>query len=51
MRLLCFRGRPGQSLVTETLPDEDEEEEAWERFAAETLLEEDQEQAVSDPYL
>ena len=51
VRLLCFRGRPGESLVTETLPEDDEDEGAWDRFVAETLLEEDEEQAASDPYL
>ena len=39
VRLLSFRGRPGESLVTETLPAEDEEEGA------------DGEQAAWDPYL
>ena len=38
VRLLCFRGRPGDSLVTETLPAEDEEGT-------------DGEQAAWDPYL
>ena len=51
VRLLCFRGRPGESLVTETLPEDDEDESAWERFVSETLLEEDEEKAVWDPYL
>ena len=36
VHLLCFRGRPGQSLVTDTLPEDCEEEGAWDRFAAET---------------
>ena len=51
VRLLCFRGRPGGSLVTETLPEDDEDESAWERFVSETLFEEDEEKAVWDPYL
>ena len=51
VRVLCFRGRPGQSLVTETLPDEDEDDGAWERFVAETRTEDDEEEAGSDPYL
>ena len=50
VRLLCFRGRPGDSLVTETLPEDDEDEEAWARFAAETG-EDDEGQASWDPYL
>ena len=51
VRLLCFRGRPGQSLVTEALPEEGEEEGAWERFAEEVFAEDDEACAASDPYM
>ena len=37
--------------MTETLPEDDEDDGAWDRFVAETLGEEDEEQAASDPYL
>ena len=51
VRLLCFRGRPGQSMVTETLPEEGEEEGAWERFAEDVFVEDDGGVAVDDPYM
>ena len=51
VRLLCFRGRPGASLVTESLPEEGEEERAWQRFVSETSFEESTGQATWDPYL
>ena len=51
VRLLCFRGRPGHSLVTESLPKGGEEEGAWERFVSETGVETDAEHASSDPYM
>ena len=51
VRLLCFRGRPGQSLVTETLPEDGEEEGAWERFTEEVLAEDDEGLASSDVYM
>ena len=46
VRVLCFRGRPGCSLVTETLPEEGEEEGAWGRFVAE--VSEPQEDEATD---
>ena len=51
VRVLCFRGRPGQSLVTETLPEDFEEEGAWDRFAAENAADTDSEAAAEDPYM
>ena len=51
VRVLCFRGRPGQSLVTETLPEDGEEEGAWERFTEEVFAEDDEGLASSDPYM
>ena len=50
VRLLCFRGRPGQSLVTETLPEAGEEEGAWDHFVSETLVDDDEGQPSSDPH-
>ena len=51
VRVLSFRGRPGESIVTEYLPGDDEEEGAWERFVTETMDSEDQEPVETDPYL
>ena len=51
VRLLCFRGRPGHSLVTASLPEDGEEEGAWERFVSEAGVETDGEHASSDPYM
>ena len=51
VRLLCFRGRPGQSLVTDTLPEDGEEKGAWERFVSEVLEGEDEGEASCDPYM
>ena len=51
VRLLCFRGRPGQSLVTQTLPEDGEEEGAWGRFVSEVGDEANEEQVAWDPYM
>ena len=51
VRLLCFRGRPGQSLVTDTLPEDGEEEGAYDRFVSEVLEGEEEGAASSGPYM